>query len=512
MSEPIFPLSLRPAALVLVGAIALACLVNPSYGPSPQVLQSLIALGAAIAWLLLRPVSLSRAAAWLALALVLAATLNGVIAIVQYFGAIESSNILISSASLGEAYGNLRQRNQLATLLAIGLASAWYLRAAAREGAARAALGLCVVVMSAACALTSSRTGLLQWVILCGLAGVAPWLGAARWWRGWALLAAGAYVLALVAVPPLVEWATGESPTTLAARLSTDLGCFSRKVLWSNALYLIAQHPWLGWGVGSMDYAHHVTLYPGERFCLIVDNAHNLFLHVGVELGLPAALLLLAALVMAVMSGRPWRERVPHRLLAWAILGAIMLHSMLEYPLWYGPFQLAFLLAASLLWRDAAATGAPAWQQPRRWALAGLATAALAYVAWDYHRMSQLFLADEARSAAYRGQGLDLARRSVLFRGQVEFADFTTIPVTPVNAARMAQLGERVMHYSPEPRVIKPLVEAWLLQGRTERAAWHLERMCIAFESEWIDWLRERPDLAQVAPARCPKPESGKPF
>ena len=28
-----------------------------------------------------------------------------------------------------------------------------------------------------------------------------------------------------------------------------------------------------------MDYAHFVTLYPGERFCDILDNAHNLPLH-----------------------------------------------------------------------------------------------------------------------------------------------------------------------------------------------------------------------------------------
>ncbi len=511
MSALNFSTSLNPAGLALVSAIVLACLLNPSFGPSPQVLQSLLALGAAIAWLLLRPRSLHRAATWLALAFVLAATTHGVIGIVQYFGAIEHGSLLVSAASLGEAYGNLRQRNQLATLLAIGLASAWFLRSTADDRRARWALGLSVVVMSTACALTSSRTGLLQWLILCGLAFIAPWRGAAAWWRSWALLAAGAYALALWLVPPLVEWTTGQSPTTLAARLSTDLGCFSRKVLWSNALYLIAQHPWVGWGIGAMDYAHHVTLYPGERFCLIVDNAHNLLLHVGVELGLPAALLLLAALLLAVVGGRPWRERAPHRLLAWAMLGVILLHSMLEYPLWYGPFQLAFLLAASLLWREAG-DGLPAWRQPQRWMIAGLATAALAYVAWDYHRMSQLFLAEDARSAAYRGSSLDQARRTVLFRGQVEFADFTTIAVTPANAARMAEMGERVMYYSPEPRVIKPLVQAWLLQGRTERAAWHLERMCAAFETEWIDWLRERPELAQVAPERCPKPEPGKPF
>lgn len=498
-------MSQRPAAIVLVGAIFLACYLNPSYGPTPQVLQSALALAAAIVWLILRPVSITRAAGWLALAFVLAASANALMGIVQYFGLIERSNLLISGSAVGEAYGNLRQRNQLASLLAIGLASAWYLRSRVTDRLARGALAVSVVLVSVACALTSSRTGLLQWVLLCGLAFLAPWRGAPAWWRRWALLAAASYALALVLVPPLVVWLAGEAPTTLAGRLSADLGCVSRKVLWSNALYLIGQHPWVGWGLGAMDYAHHVTLYPGERFCLIVDNAHNLFLQVGVELGLPAALLLLAVMVLAVLWGRPWRERAPHRLLAWAILGLILLHSMVEYPLWYGPFQLAFVLAVGLLWRHESDTGPAPWRQAHRRILAVLGASALVFVVMDYDQMTQLYLPDSARHAGYRGAGLGKVYNTVLFKEQVEFGDFTMTPITPENAASRAQMGERVMYYSPEPRVIKQLVDAWLMQGRTERAAWHLERMCVAFESEWLEWLRERPDLAKVAPQRCQK-------
>lgn len=505
VSEPLFPKSQLPAAILLVGAIFFACFFNPYYGPTPHVLQSCYALAAATLWLILRPVSIERAAGWLALALVLAACANGAMAIVQYFGLIERSSLLLSGSAVGEAYGNLRQRNQMASLLAIGLASAWYLRARAPQRLASVALGFSVVLMSVASALTSSRTGLLQWAILCGLAFLAPWRGAPVWWRRWGLMAALSYALALLLVPPLVVAVAGEAPTTLAGRLSTDLGCVSRKVLWSNALYLIGQHPWVGWGLGAMDYAHHVTLYPGERFCLIVDNAHNLFLQVGVELGLPAALLLLAAMVMAVVWGRPWRERAPHRQLAWVILGLIMLHSMVEYPLWYGPFQLAFVLAAALLWRHESDEAVAPWRQPHRRILALVGASVLVFVVLDYDQMTQLYLPEAARHVGYRGTGLEKAHKSVLFKGQVEFGDFTTTPITPENAASRAQMGERVMYYSPEPRVIKQLVTAWLLQGRTERAAWHLERMCVAFESDWLEWLQERPELAKVAPERCPK-------
>ena len=36
--------------------------------------------------------------------------------------------------------------------------------------------------------------------------------------------------------------------------------------------------------------------------------------------------------------------------MAWAVLAVIGLHSLLEYPLWYGPFQIAFGLCLAWLW------------------------------------------------------------------------------------------------------------------------------------------------------------------
>ncbi|WP_258305060.1 O-antigen ligase family protein, partial [Escherichia coli] len=68
--------------------------------------------------------------------------------------------------------------------------------------------------------------------------------------------------------------------------------CVGRATLWSNVLELIAQRPWAGWGWGELDYAHYIHPFAGERFCVLLDNAHNLPLHLAVELGLPAALLL----------------------------------------------------------------------------------------------------------------------------------------------------------------------------------------------------------------------------
>ncbi|MEY2801903.1 MAG: hypothetical protein RL513_1488 [Pseudomonadota bacterium] len=469
----------RYAALGI--ALALAWILNPYYGPSPIIVQAVIASAVALLWFLVRPARPDPAAMLLACSWLAAAVFNAGVGLAQYLGLVSDTTAWVSASLSGEVYGNLRQRNQLATLLAIGLASAFFLLTRL-QGRLRWALAAAVVLLSVAAALTTSRTGMLHWILLCGVALLAPLWGAPRWWRGWAVLAAGTYALTMAFAPAMIE------------RVAGGASCVSRKVLWQNALHLSAQHPWTGWGPGMLDYAHYATLYPGERFCLIVDNAHNLILHAAVELGWPFALLLLVGLVALVVLSRPWRERQPHRLLGWAVLALVLLHSMVEYPLWYGPFQLAVLLSAVLLWprRAPAAPGPmpPAW---RAWWALGLV--ALGYVAWDYHRISQIYLPLQERSALYPASGSVTAQGSVLFKGQVDFATFTTTPLTQANAARMADLGERVLHYSPEPQVIEKLIDALLLLGEKERAAWHQARFRAAFPDEHAQWA-SRPQPA----------------
>src|SRR3954470_23707547 len=115
-------------------------------------------------------------------------------------------------------------------------------------------------------------------------------------------------------------------------------------------MHLIAQKPWTGWGWGELDWAHFMTLYPGARFCDILDNAHSLPLHLAVELGLPVAAIACGAIAWALLRIAPWREADATRQLALCVLAVILIHSLLEYPLWYGPFQIAFGLALGLLW------------------------------------------------------------------------------------------------------------------------------------------------------------------
>lgn len=473
----------RGTAVGLVLALALPWILNPSFGPSPIIVQTLIAAAAALCWFLMRPGIPHPGASVLAASWLLAAVYNAGVGVTQYFSLLADSSLWVSASYGGEVYGNLRQRNQLATLMAIGLASVFFLLTKVR-GRWRGLLAVCTVLLSAVAALTSSRTGMLHWLVLCGVVLVLPFWGAPGTWRRWAVLALGSYAVTLMLAPTMIE------------RVAGGEACVSRKVLWTNVLHLASQRPWTGWGIGELDYAHYATLYPGERFCLIVDNAHNLFLHVAVELGWPVALVMLVGAAVLVAWGRPWRERAPYRLLAWAVLAVILLHSMVEYPLWYGPFQLAVILSVGLLWPRAEM---PERAPPRQaqWSAWGLSLVAVLYVAWDYHRISQIYLPPEERSALYPSNESINAHPGVLFAGQVDFAAFTTTPLTQANAARMADLGESVLHYSPEPQVIEKLIDALLLLGENDRAAWHQERFLAAFPDEHARWA-SRPNPASA--------------
>ncbi len=467
-----------------VPALLLAALLpGLVLGQGGDFVALLAGLGCIAAGYLFASASRGAAASPIAWAWLAAAVLSALVGLLQYFQLASHFSPWVNVAGAGEAYGNLRQRNQFASLTMVGLVALAWLVA---QGQLRRSAVVLAALLAAGAAASASRTGLLQLVGLLLLA----------WWWSGSLRAAGtriylwalaAYLLAALALPHL---AGGESALL---RLAQDDGCSSRRVLWSNVLDLITLRPWAGWGWGGLDYAHYSTLYSGARFCDILDNAHNLPLHLAVELGLPAAVLLLGALLWWLLRARPWGPQTPTRQMAWAVLLVLALHSLLEYPLWYSPFQMAAGLALGLLWL-------PGAEKPPKYEsnsplvgvfnalFAMFIVAAVAYSGWDYHRIGQIYLAPAERAAIYRANPLTHARQSWLFRNQVDFAELTTTDLRRSNAERVYTLAQRLLVYSPEPRVVEKLIESATLLGREEEALAHLLRFKAAFPEAYAEW------------------------
>ena len=83
----------------------------------------------------------------------------------------------------------------------------------------------------------------------------------------------------------------------------------------------------------------------------------------------------------------------------------------------------------------------------------------------------------------------------------MRFAEVTTRPATRENAAWMLEAASRLLHYSPEPRVIERVIESATLLGREDLALAHLARFKAAFPVEERQWAEDNRRMLEGARA-----------
>lgn len=139
--------------------------------------------------------------------------------------------------------------------------------------------------------LTGSRAGAAS--LLIGLLTVA--LAYARGIRrfGYALAIIVALIALVVTMPggDKLIFRTGQFIATAEN---------SRREIWEITIGAIELRPWLGWGLGS--YADLFFVFqPASFSSLYADKAHNTYLELAFELGIPAAAMLLSAVLWIVL-------------------------------------------------------------------------------------------------------------------------------------------------------------------------------------------------------------------
>jgi O-antigen ligase len=428
---------------------------------------------------------------WLVVGILAAAVTSAVLGVLQYLGLARELAPWVNQPLKGDAFANLRQRNQFASLTSLGLVAllGWVAVRTKAQRMTRVGWTLTFVllnVLAAGVACSVSRTGAVQWALVGVLMAVWGWRSTkqeAAFGKGLVWLALAAPVLVAlwsVWMPLLALQITGEQGASMILRVTGQAqdyaACGGRRVLWSNVLALITQHPWLGWGWGETDYAHFMTGYNTLRFCDMLDNAHDFPLHLALELGVPFAVAVMVLVGVWVLRRAPWREQHAWRVMAWCLLLVLGLHSLLEYPLWYGPFQMTLGLAIGVLW---AAPDAPAREEAQEGPMlvAALLFIGCLYAAWDFNRVGQIYRQAASRDAAYRDNPLHHAKQSWLFKNQADFAELTTQTVTTDNAAELYPQALRLMHYSPEARVVQRVIDSSKLLGHDAQAQALTERL-----------------------------------
>jgi hypothetical protein len=502
---------------VLVALLVALPWLNPLAATPTSTVQPMLVYAASTALLLglLALVRMPREVLWRGVCWgwLVAATVNAVFALLQYFDLAEALRPWVSEAPRGMGFGNVRQRNLFATLCAMGLAAlAWNtvgLQAASAQGegltamvppwALKAGRAGVAALLGAGLVVSSSRTGMFELALLWILFGLWRFAAgpvaqrlAARWALAWGT---AAYVLGTWLLPVLA----GLEGSALSRLLAGDAVCSGRRVLWANVWQLVLQKPWLGWGGGELGYAHFMTLFDGPRFCGILGNAHNLPLQLAFTAGLPVAALVTGLVVLVVLRAQPWRAVAQGQQLAWAVLGLIGLHSLLEYPLWTGAFQFAVLVCGGYLYGcRGQAQAAVAWLHAPVLDGRGLRATALllmcvvvsacALVADSYHRVSMLFVKPQQRPAQYVS-GVPLQQRDVmLFVNEVSFTRLGT-ELTPETAQDSLDMATHLLHFNANYFAIERIMACLDLLGRHDEAHFYELRYAAAFPAEHARWV-----------------------
>ncbi|KNZ33392.1 MAG: hypothetical protein AD742_06835 [Methylibium sp. NZG] len=517
------------ALLVALALLLLAALASPLWTSQPWALAmsaaGLLCAAALAAWVgaSLQTAGLGAPAfRAFCIALLVAGVLSSLIALIQVYAPQWADGDWIArSGTPGRAVGNLRQPNHLCSLLLWGVVAVVWLSEvkALRRGVAA---GIAVVLMFAV-VLTSSRSGVVGAVLLAlwgaldrrlpGRVRIALLLAPVAY----ALLWAGAAALAHAGEQVFL----GEKRFSGAGDISS-----SRFGIWANTLALIGAHPWVGVGFGEFNFAWTLTPFPGRPVAFF-DHAHNLPLHLAAELGLPLAALVLGLLGWALWGawragwpGRGAATAAPHLRAAFVMVLMILLHSLLEYPLWYAYFLLpaAFVLGLGLGRAPDAGgrategetigsggsssiassgsgitsgTGTRAMARLPQVAAAMVMLAALVSV-WDYWRVVVIFSPPE--NAEPLAQRIADGQRSWFFSHHGDYAAVTTAQSAAEAAAGLAGAP----HYLLDAR----LMMAWarvLHEAGDEQRARHVAQRLKEFRNEQAAAFFERCEPAAMA-------------
>jgi O-antigen ligase len=335
-----------------------------SFEPYATRTHFLILLGCFIAFYFAQIVSQDRRRQQFFIGTLIAlGTFEAFYGLVQYLSGWQQIFAYVKKFDLEEATGTYINRNHYAgfleMVLPFSLAFAFYEyaklrgdrdskvnlgRLMAKSGVQRLFLFLAVsVVLCAALIFSRSRMGILaaasSILIIFALVAISRFHG-----RMGSLLAAAFIVLSIC----LAIWI---GPGPIVSRFQTvneeySLGGQSRISMWRDALPLIKDHPLLGTGLGTFPIAYTggQTAFLGQ----FVNHAHNDYLEIASDLGVPGALILfgsilflLARAIRSFLSG----ERDFERIVALGCVGsivAILLHSFADFNLYIPANALLF--------------------------------------------------------------------------------------------------------------------------------------------------------------------------
>lgn len=292
-----------------------------------------IALWVPIAMFLATMQMPERARIWLAIVLIGTALLSGILGLLQ-ISAGSSHLYPFESEHEGLPIGLFANRNHQAALMYVSLSFVVVLTqvqliARRGPGALAVATGIAALLIATIFA-TGSRAGMVLMVLALLLSALIV----LRKRLGWCKIVVG-LVLLMVAIVLLLTSGVVQSSVHRLLTQSSD----GRYEFWPEVVYAVQAYFPVGSGIGTFQNAYQATEQLAAVGWHYVNHAHNDYLEVALEAGIPGALVLI--LLIAIWMGSSWRAWARDRdddanLLSRAASIAILcllVHGVVDYPL-----------------------------------------------------------------------------------------------------------------------------------------------------------------------------------
>jgi hypothetical protein len=414
-------------------------------------------------------------AAW---AMLSSASISAWIALCQWLLIVDGV-LVVDMPMGGRAYANLGQPNNLATMLSMALIALLYLYEK------RKLSSVCGVILAVflffGVAITQSRTPwlasfaiLLFWVLKAPQCGARVSWGALLGWCG----VYGIFVAAL----PYISDALLLSSTTPLQRMQS----LHRLELWWQLLHAVLQGPIWGYGWNQISVAQvAVSLaYPVQ---LMTEHSHNILLDLllwnGPLLGGVGIVLFLVWLLRLA-----WRVHTIESLCCLLVVGVVLVHGMLEFPLEYA----FFLLPVGFLLGCVAGESRVGFQfaLPRCIAVSGvLVFAGLLGCVWREYRIIE----EDHRLMRFETAGIgslkaEQAAPDLLFLTQLrEFVRYARTPAfVGMDDGDIDWMGMVAQRY-PYPPSLSRYSLALALNGRSAEADKQLLIICSLYGADRYD-------------------------
>ncbi len=288
---------------------------------------------------------------WVMWSILISASLQGGVALLQSAGWTKYVSWIIFSAS--EPSGQYGQRNMLGHQLMWGVFAAVYLFSNRMITPWKSYISL--LFFGLVLGVVSSRTVVLYFIVILLLLLIAFLLSKGKIIKARLFVIVGVTLLWLVIaqlLTPLLFEFFGKAQQSGIFRLADNLNGGERLSEWRKAWLTFKEFPL--WGAGWNTYAYH-SLTKHELISTINDyresnystHCHNVILQILAEMGIVGFIIVFGGFLWIIFPIlKNWRDDENATILF--LIAISFTHSLLEYPLWHSFFFASFMVFLSL--------------------------------------------------------------------------------------------------------------------------------------------------------------------